>query len=276
MISRGCPYTCSFCQVDTISGRKIRSRDPKDVVDEFEYLKKRYGLKSVVFEDDNLFAKKKYAKAVMQEMFDRRLNFKWSAASFSVWTLDDEMLDLMEKSGCVTVNVAIESGNDRVLKDIIHKPIKDLAIIPEKIAQLKSRGMFVISNFIIGSPGETWEEIRETIWFAENCHADYVKFFVAVPLYGTEMHQIAEEEGLLGDDIDPDNSRPDWRFSRVKSDEWTARDVSILRAYEWDRINFTPNRIQRLAKVWRMSIEELNEIRQKTRESIHEVLLETL
>ena len=53
--------------------------------------------------------------------------------------------------------------------------------------------MYVLANFIIGNPGETWEEICETINFAENCGADYVKFFIAVPLQGTDMYEMARK-----------------------------------------------------------------------------------
>ena len=266
VVARGCPYRCTFCQVETISGSKIRTRDPVDVVDEFLFLRDHYGLDSIVFEDDNLFAHKKMAKLLLREMIKRKLDFKWVASSFAIFIMDDELLDLMKDSNCIGVNLAIESGNERVLRDIINKPIKDLKIIPEKINQIRERGIFVLANFIIGSPGETWEEIRETIRYAENCNADYVKIFAAVPLKGTVMYERAVEMGLL--EFPEGSSDSDWRYSRIRSTEWTSKDVSILRAYEWDRINFTPDRIEKTADIWGVSIEELNKIRKETRDSL--------
>jgi len=62
--------------------------------------------------------------------------------------------------------------------------------------------------------------------------------------------------------------RLDWRFSQLKSDEWTSKDVSILRVYEWDRINFSPDRIEKTAEIWGVSIEELSQIRQETRRAL--------
>ena len=126
--------------------------------------------------------------------------------------------------------------------------------------------MFVIANFIIGLPGETWEEIRQTIRFAENCNADYVKIFVAVPLIGTRMYDMAVKMGAL--EAIHDEVVVDWRYSQIKSEEWTAKDISILRAYEWDRINFAPDRIGKVAEIWGISIEELRELRKKTRDSL--------
>jgi len=265
--TRGCPFGCSFCQVRIISGKKVRSRNPEDVVNELAFLKREYDIRSVLFEDDNLLmAGGKYAQNLFSLMIKRNLDLKWVGSTFALFLLNNKILNLMKDSGCVGISVAIESGNERVLKDIVHKPIKNLKRVPEIIEKVKSKGIFCIANFIIGFPGEKWDEIRETINFAEHCGAEYIKLFIAVPLYGTEMYHIAKGMNLLTHN----NEYPivDWRYSQIKSDEWTAKDISILRAYEWDRINFAPDRIKRTAEIWRMSICELNETRKKTRDSL--------
>jgi len=265
--TRGCPFGCSFCQVEIISGKKVRSRNPEDVVNELSFLKEKYGVRSVLFEDDNLLmAGNKYAQTLFSLMIERNLNLKWTASALALFLLNDKILDLMKNSGCVGMNVAIESGNERVLREIVKKPIKDLNKVPEIIKKIKSRGMFCMANVIIGFPGEKWDEIRETISYAENCGADYIKVFVAVPLYGTDLYKISKEMGALvsGDEYPSIN----WRYGQIKSDEWTPKDISILRAYEWDRINFAPDRIKRVAEIWHMTIEQLNEIRKRTRDNI--------
>ena len=265
--TRGCPFGCSFCQVESISGKKVRSRRPEDMVDELVFLKREYGIRSVLFEDDNLLmAGNKYAQTLFSLMIERNLNLKWLGNAFALFLLNDKILNLMRDSGCVGVNIAIESGNERVLREIVKKPIKDLNKVPGIIEKIKSRGMFCIANFVIGFPGEKWDEIRETVNYAENCEADYVKFFVAVPLYGTELYRISREIGALVSNDEYPNI--DWRYSQIKSDEWTAKDISILRAYEWDRINFAPDRIKRTAEIWHMSIDQLKDIRKKTRDNL--------
>jgi len=267
--TRGCPFGCSFCQVETISGKKVRSRDPEDVVNELLFLKKEYGIKSIMFEDDNLLMANgtKYARKLFNIMIEKELNLKWIAGAFAIWLMDDEMMDLMKASGCQGVNIAVESGNKRVVKEIVKKPIKNLEKIPLRIKAIRDRGMHCYVNFIIGFPSETWEEIRETIHYAEHCGADYVKFFVAVPLIGTELYDIA----IKSDALIHSNEYPitDWRYSQIKSDEWTAKDITILRAYEWDRINFSPERIENTARLWGLSIEEVQKIRKRTRDEIN-------
>lgn len=266
--TRGCPFGCSFCQVEMISGKKVRYKDPKNVVAEILHLKERYGIKSIVFGDDNMLManRGKYAEELFQEMIDQKVNLKWVGTAFALFLLTDKHLQLMQDSGCIGLNVAIESGVERVLKQIVKKPIKDLKQVPKIIEKIHSYGMHCVANFIIGFPGETWEEIRQTIRFAEECGADYVKFFVAVPLYGTELYNIAS----MGEFLTHNEEFPitDWRYSQIKSDEWSAQDISVLRLYEWDRINFAPNRIEKVASLWGLSVEELNEVRKKSRENL--------
>lgn len=267
IVSRGCPVGCSFCQVEMISGKKIRMRDPEDILDEIEFLKKRYGLKSIVFLDDNLFLMRKRAKRLLEGMISRKLNISWQAAAFAIFAMDDEMIDLMRDAGCKSVNCAIESGSQRVLEEIIQKPIKDLKEIPKLINKIKDRGINVLANFIIGLPGETWSEIRETIHFAEHCNADYVKFFIAVPLVGTKLTDMAINMNVL--DMAENELKVDWRNSQITSNEWTSQDISALRVNEWDRINFQPERIAKVAEIWGLTIEEMELVRKNTREALY-------
>lgn len=265
--TRGCPFGCSFCQVEAIAGKKVRARDPEDVVNELLYLKKRYGVKGIIFDEDNLLmAPKQYAKRLFTLMIEKNLDMKWISTAFALFLITDELLVLMRDSGCIGVNVAIESGNERVLKEIVKKPIKSLSLVPQIIKKIQDHDMYCIANFIIGFPGETWDEIRDTISFAEHSGADYVKFFAAVPLHGTELFKIAEDMGYM--DYNQSLSKVDWRYGQITSNEWTSKDISILRAYEWDRINFAPNRIHKVAHIWGCSVEKLQELRKETRDNL--------
>lgn len=264
-VTRGCPFNCCFCQVSDIAGKKVRTRDPEDVLNQILFLKEKYGIKSILFEDDNIMAVKPFFKRLLQLFIEKQITVKLTFMNFAVFLLTDEILDLLTKVGCTGLNIAVDSGNKRVLKEIINKPV-DLDRVPETIKKIKTRGLYCLVNFIIGFPGESWEEIRETIRYAENCGADYVRFFIAVPLHNTRLWDIAQSQNLL---LDPDNKKVEWGRTRIISNEWTSNDLNILRAYEWDRINFSPpEKLQRVAKLWALSIEEMNEIRKKTRDSI--------
>jgi anaerobic magnesium-protoporphyrin IX monomethyl ester cyclase len=116
------------------------------------------------------------------------------------------------------------------------------------IQKVKEKGITVLANFIICFPGEKWDEIRETIRYAENCDADYVKIFVVVPLKNTKMWEMAER--LDSFEVDINEVVVDWRNGQLRTDEWCGKDVGVLRAYEWDRINLsTPEKRAKVAEI---------------------------
>ena len=261
--SRGCPEKCSFCQVPSLQGSYFRARSPDNVCDEIEWLKKEYGVKSILFDDDNMFTNMKRGRALLRRMIDRGLSMPWTSIATAVFRLDNEMVDLMAESGCTYIDVAIESGSERVTRDIILKPI-DFKQAKTMVAYARKKGIFVAANYIIGFPTETWEEIRETIKFSEEINADYSKFFIAIPLRNTEMFDLAEKTKSLI--MDPLESEKKWTVGgTIKSEHWSADDLTILRAYEWDRINFTdPKKVKKIADKMKITVDELNSIRKRT------------
>ncbi|MBU0599674.1 B12-binding domain-containing radical SAM protein [bacterium] len=261
--SRGCPIGCIFCQVEKISGRMFRSRSPENVLKEMEWLKDRYGTKAVIFDDDNFFVNKRRAREIFNGMIRRRLLLKWNAIAVPVFLLDEEILEIMRESGCQFVDLAIESGVQRVLDEIIKKPVK-LDKAKRIIKKAKALSIDVATNFVIGFPGETWKEIRQTLRFAEMIDVDYVKIFIANPLPETKLYNMAKEGGYL-----VNSPLMSWRYGRIKTDEFTPQDLTILRAYEWDRINFSSSeKKKKITAMMNISEEELDQIRQQTRWSL--------
>ncbi|MFH1148459.1 MAG: radical SAM protein [Pseudomonadota bacterium] len=273
LTSRGCPIGCAFCQVEKISGRKFRPRSAENLLREIAWLKDTYGIRSIVFADDNLYTDKERAKEIFRGLIDRKLAMPWVSPGTAVFRLDEEMLDLMRASGCEFICIAIESGTDRVLKEIIRKPV-DYEYAKKMVKAAKVRGIYVAANFIVGFPTETWEEIRQTIRFAEELDVDYMKLFHAIPLRHTRLWDLCVKEGALKEGFDPSNIR--WSTGQVKGKEFNPHDLTILRAYEWDRINFsTPAKRQRTAEMMHVSEEELWQIRRETLTSAQTNILKT-
>ena len=264
--SRGCPYNCCFCEVETISGKKPRLRSVKNIVSELEWLISDYGIKSIIFDDDNILIDKKRAKNLFRTMIDKKYNLKWNAPALALFKLDEEMISLMKESGCQYIDVAIESGSERVLKDIIHKPL-NLKKAKATIEKIKEYGIDLSANFIIGFPGETWDEIRQTIKFAEELDVNYTKFFIATPLPNTELYEIAKQKNYLVDGFSFNKHL--WTDGWIETKEFKPQDLKILRAYEWDRINFTnPIKRAKIAEMMNISEERLNEIRRETLDGV--------
>ena len=264
MTSRGCPHRCVFCQVEHISGRTFRRRSAENVLDEIAWLKEEYGIRSLIVDDDNLFSDREHACDLFQGMIDRGLAMPWATISTAVFRLDSELVDLMRASGCEYICIAIESGCERVLKRVINKPV-DYEHAKEMVAKAKSVGIYVAANFIVGFPTETWDEILETIRFAEQLDTDYVKLFHAIPLRHTRLWELCEKTGAFKSGFDVGEIR--WSTGQIATDQFNPDDLTILRAYEWDRINFSlPEKRSRTAAMMGISEEELWTIRRTTLE----------
>ena len=127
----------------------------------------------------------------------------------------------------------------------------------------------ICSNFIIGVPGDTWDDIRETFDFADNLRRDglldYVLFSIATPLPGTELADTAMEAGYLPKDFDP-NEFYGFGKGMITTEHFTPMELQVLRAYEWDRINFKSEEDKiRTARMLGITLEELEVWRQETR-----------
>jgi len=261
MTSRGCPYNCCFCEVETLQGKRPRLRSLENVLGEIEWLIKDHGIRAILFDDDNLLINKKRAKNLFKAMIDRKYNLKWNAPALALYQLDEEMIGIMKESGCSYVQVAIESGVQRVLDDIIHKPL-NLKHARKMLQKLKEFKIDTSANFIVGFPGETWDEIEETFRFAEDIDVDYVKIALATPLPNTELYRIAREKGYLVDGFHFNQHL--WTDGWIETEEFKPQDLKILRAYERDRINFSrPEKREKIAKMMDVTEERLNEIRKE-------------
>lgn len=232
------------------------------MIDEIEWLKNEYGIRFLIFDDDNLITSRRRAKEIFRQMIQRNLDLKWNIISLAVFYLDDEMLELMRESGCQYINLALESGTQRVTKEIVGKPV-DYAYARRMIHKAKELGIYVCVNFMIGFPTETWDEIRQTIHLAQDIDVDYVKIFSTIPLRHTKLYEMAKKGGYIKENFRADGFS--WYEGQIESPEFTARDLSILRAYEWDRINFTDRKKRaRTAQMMGISLAELQQIRRDT------------
>ncbi len=163
-------------------------RSPKNVLDEIEFLIQEYGIREIHFEDDNITSNKKRAMAIFEGMIERQFNIIWHVPSgMAANTLDEELLAKMKESGCYSLTLAIESGNQHVVSRLMKKPV-NLKKIPSLVKQIRNLNMDVRGFFILGYPDETKENIRETINFAREIELDWSYFSIFSPLPGTKSY----------------------------------------------------------------------------------------
>lgn len=194
MASRGCPSTCTFCC--RIMGYKIRYRNSMKVVDEIEYLTKRYGLDEIYFEDDNFTSSKKRSLEILDEIIKRDLGvFIKFANGLRADGLDEVLLEKMRQAGCYSLSFGIESGSKKILA--LMKKRLDLDKAKETIMMAKSMKFLTGANCIVGYPGETLDDIRESIKYFLDLSLDSAAIVNLMPFPKTEVRKICEEKGYL-------------------------------------------------------------------------------
>ncbi|MDY6825324.1 MAG: cobalamin-dependent protein [Thermodesulfobacteriota bacterium] len=198
--SRGCPYRCKFCSSYLHWGKRFRKRSPESVLAEIEHLRDAFDVQELKWQDDNLTADRKRARAIFQGMIDRGLAMPWNTPNgVAIWTLDDEMLGLMKQSGCYEITLAVESGDPESFKKYVGKPF-DLEK-PVEIARLCRRhGIATAAYFIVGFPGETLDQIKNSMRYALRLKVDYLSPFVYTPLPGSDLWRQCVEEGIVSVD----------------------------------------------------------------------------
>lgn len=191
--SRGCTAQCTFCPVHATWGGKWRARSAQSVLDELEHLVKTYGVKEIHFDDDNLVLNRTRAQKIFQGIIDRKLDIVWTVPTgLALWAVDDELLRLMRESGCYKLYVAVESGDEHILHDVIRKPL-DLKKIKPLVCTMRQLDMEVETFFVVGMPGETEESLKRTFQFARELDADATHYFFANPMPGTRLWEICAE-----------------------------------------------------------------------------------
>ncbi|MFC1699005.1 B12-binding domain-containing radical SAM protein [Candidatus Omnitrophota bacterium] len=199
--SRGCPYQCIFCSIHTVWGRGYRARRPESVLQEIEYLISKFGVRGLIFDDDNLTLDRERAVKIFQGIVEKRFNLSWSLPNgVYLGTLDENLLALMKNSGCYSISIAIESADEEVLK-WIKKPI-DLSKAKEIVRSAQALKLEIAVFFVVGFPFETKAQIEKTLRFTRELKADNVNFFFATPLPGTELFNFCRENNLLPQNLD--------------------------------------------------------------------------
>ncbi|MCI0732422.1 MAG: B12-binding domain-containing radical SAM protein [Methylococcaceae bacterium] len=194
MITRGCPFKCTYCDAPTTTGRKIRYHSPGRAVQDIVRLNKQFGVRGFSFRDSTFTASKRWVREFCEKLIASGVDIAWRCNT-RVDCVTEDLLRLMKQSGCHTINFGVESGHPEILKRIK----KDVPIETVYDAHRWTRevGIRTYTTFLVGSPGETDETIRATIEVAKKARPSMAMFFVTIGYPGTEMYREAVNEGLI-------------------------------------------------------------------------------
>jgi len=235
--SRGCPFNCSFCSVHLHMGKTFRAHSVGYVIDHIEYVVKKYRVKTIYFEDDNLTFDIKRFEAICDKIIEKDIKFQWETPNgvrADYLTLD--LLKKMKKTGCQSVFVGIESGDQYVLDNIIGKSLKLKNVI--KFAEMcKKIGLKTGAFYIIGFPGETKKTMTETVKFALMMKRKYdvgMHLLFATPSYGTRLYEECKKKGYIRGSLTPRafaEVRQNWGLPLIETENFTAMDVKEIASW---------------------------------------------
>ncbi|MDD5545966.1 MAG: radical SAM protein [Candidatus Omnitrophica bacterium] len=197
IVTRGCPFSCTFCAGNIIGGKKIRKHSVDFILGQIKYLYDRHGIREFHIIDDNFTFDRAYAKELLRKLADLHLGISWATPNgVRIDCLDEEMLVLMKKSGLYLISLGIESGSDRVLALMKKGTTTDK--IRKGIDMIRRFKIDVAGFFIVGFPGEKEEDIRKTIRFSLDLGLIRANYFTYLPFPGTASYKELASEGKLG------------------------------------------------------------------------------
>jgi len=220
---RGCPYTCKWCST-AVYGQSYRRRSPKLVAEELKYLKENYGPDSVWFVDDVFTVSHKWLAEFVEEVIKQDAIIPFECITRAD-RMTDEVIELLKKAGAFRVWIGAESGSQKVI-DAMDRRV-DVNVVREMIQKTRKAGMEAGTFIMLGYPGETEDDIFETVKHLKDSNPNYFTITVAYPIKGTGLYN--EVEALQTNKIDWDTSTDrDRDFKRTYSRKYYEHAVRYV------------------------------------------------
>lgn len=215
---RGCPYTCKWCS-RAVYGGTYRRRSPKLVVDEIEWIKANYMFDTIWFTDDVFTISHKWLREFANEIATRNVNIKYEIITRAD-RMNKEIISLLKQSGCYRIWIGAESGSQKVIDNMNRRV--DVEQVRNMIQLSRKQGIEAGTFIMLGYPGETHEDIKETIRHLILSDPDHYTITVAYPIKGTPLYTEVEDHFI---------SKSLWETS-------TDRDIDFKRTYNRNFYNY--------------------------------------
>jgi anaerobic magnesium-protoporphyrin IX monomethyl ester cyclase len=200
--TRGCPYQCTFCSSPNMWTTRYITRDPVKVADEIALYKRKYKIANVDFQDLTAVVKRSWVIEFCHELIKRNLNVTWQMPSGTrSEVFDEEVADLLYRSGCRALAFAPESGSPEILKKI--KKQVDLDHMMKAMRIAVHRGFRLSCFIVIGFPDDTLATLRQSLQLVRRMallgvyDVSVSKF---VPYPGSLLFKRLQQEGRIAVD----------------------------------------------------------------------------
>ncbi|MFH0811470.1 MAG: radical SAM protein, partial [Pseudomonadota bacterium] len=200
MAGRGCPFKCTYCVNNAFHhlyrdlGKYVRLRTPERVLEEIRFLRDTYGIKELFIYDDTFTYNHKWLTHFC-DLYRKKIGLPF-AVNLRVDTVNDHILRMLKEAGCYLIVAGIESGSERIRREIMGRKITNEQIIRVfKVAD--ELGIKTWTNNMIGLPTETPAEAEETIELNRIIRPNHAQIFVFYPFPGTALYDVCKREGYF-------------------------------------------------------------------------------
>jgi radical SAM superfamily enzyme YgiQ (UPF0313 family) len=252
VVGRGCPNRCTYCSNHALaalaSGRFVRFRSPQRVVEEIRGQVERYPfIRGIILRAETLSVDIPYTLALCSALREMNRRLTRPLAFTVPVSPRREMLDrgdfffLLKAAGVSCLNMALESGSARVRRDILRRPIYSNGDVVAICRAARGAGIAVSLCAMMGLPGETRAEYRETVDCVRSANPDHAHMYIFYPYPGTDLYRRAKEMSLFsGALVDPAGER---KVARLNQPGFSRRRL------QWEYLTF-PYRAFRGQQPW--------------------------
>ncbi|MFO0877910.1 MAG: DUF4070 domain-containing protein [Gemmataceae bacterium] len=207
--TRGCPFTCEFCDIIVMYGRKMRFKPVEQIIQEVEAWHKR-GVMQVFFADDNFVGHRAYAKEMLRALADWNKKQKRPLAFYTQCSIDmardDELLGLLREANFISVFIGIESPRKESLAETRKTQNERLDLV-EAIHKIQSYNLFISAGMIVGFDSDDPTIFEEQFQFLQKAQIPMVMLSVLLAVPKTPLYKRLEAEGRLLP-LDPSGRNP--------------------------------------------------------------------
>ncbi|OQP85223.1 hypothetical protein BTR14_16400 [Rhizobium rhizosphaerae] len=222
--SRGCPFKCSFCWHSGENDKSMRYAGVDELIAHVEKIIALYGANCLIFYDDMLLLARDRAKEIFRRLAPYNLRIELPNG-LSPTYMDEELVELMYKAGVRSVRIAVESGDEWVIRNLVNKPMK-IAHVQPVVDALRKYDIWVVAFIVVGLPGETDAHRKTTREKIIEWGIDLCSISVASPIKGSLLYEQCLKEGYIDPNAEFQVSGFLFGENVINTKEFTAEYIS--------------------------------------------------
>ena len=206
-ISRGCPYRCTYCVNAYLQdlyggkGRYHREKSIETIIRQLSFLKKKYKLEMIRFWDETFLFMDDERLAELSDIYKKEINLPFMVSTRPE-TISGKNVKLLKEMGVVAISIGIESGSERIRKEILNRKVSNKKII-EAFRTVKEAGIRVTAFNMVGIPTETRADIFKTVYLNRKVRPDTSTANFLYPYPGTAIRSFCLERSFLSEPVPP-------------------------------------------------------------------------